>query len=147
VIAALLLTDRPLGFEALLGVLALTGMIARKFGDPHRPDREEKDKRVDVGPATASARSCRRLRPRSSVSSPLLRPSSGPDYAIVGGLAVATALTLFLPALYVAWFPIKRPQPEAAPKLDSGHFSDSGEDADHEAGPEARGGAQPRARE
>jgi hypothetical protein len=32
-------------------------------------------------------------------------------YAIMGGLAVATLLTLvFLPALYVAWFGIKRPQ-------------------------------------
>ena len=33
-------------------------------------------------------------------------------YAIIGGLAVATVLTLvFLPALYVAWFRIKTPQP------------------------------------
>jgi multidrug efflux pump len=33
-------------------------------------------------------------------------------YAIMGGLAVATLLTLvFLPALYVAWFRIKRPRP------------------------------------
>ena len=36
-------------------------------------------------------------------------------YAIMGGLAVATALTLvFLPALYVAWFRIKRPDPTRA---------------------------------
>ncbi len=35
-------------------------------------------------------------------------------YAIMGGLAVATLLTLvFLPALYVAWFRIKRPESEA----------------------------------
>jgi multidrug efflux pump len=34
-------------------------------------------------------------------------------YAIMGGLAVATLLTLvFLPALYVAWFRIKRPRPD-----------------------------------
>jgi len=34
--------------------------------------------------------------------------------AIMGGLAVATVLTLvFLPALYVAWFRIKRPEPSA----------------------------------
>jgi hypothetical protein len=33
-------------------------------------------------------------------------------YAIMGGLAVATLLTLvFLPALYVAWFRIKYPHP------------------------------------
>jgi hypothetical protein len=40
-------------------------------------------------------------------------------YAIIGGLAVATLLTLlFLPALYVAWFRIREPRgatlPEAA---------------------------------
>jgi Cu/Ag efflux pump CusA len=36
-------------------------------------------------------------------------------YAIMGGLAVVTALTLvFLPALYVAWFRIKRPSPDAS---------------------------------
>ena len=35
-------------------------------------------------------------------------------YAIMGGLAVATLLTLvFLPALYVAWFRIQAPHPEA----------------------------------
>ena len=40
-------------------------------------------------------------------------------YAIMGGLAVATALTLvFLPALYVAWFRIKRPEPDTDPKID-----------------------------
>ena len=38
-------------------------------------------------------------------------------YAIMGGLAVATLLTLvFLPALYVAWFRIKAPQPDASRK-------------------------------
>jgi hypothetical protein len=36
-------------------------------------------------------------------------------YAIMGGLAVATVLTLvFLPALYVAWFRIKEPQRDAS---------------------------------
>jgi Cu/Ag efflux pump CusA len=40
-------------------------------------------------------------------------------YAIMGGLAVATVLTLiFLPALYVAWFRIKRPHPEASSTTD-----------------------------
>ena len=37
-------------------------------------------------------------------------------YAIIGGLLVATLLTLlFLPALYVAWFRIKEPREEPAP--------------------------------
>ena len=40
-------------------------------------------------------------------------------YAIMGGLAVATVLTLvFLPALYVAWFRIKRPRPQARQLFD-----------------------------
>jgi Cu/Ag efflux pump CusA len=40
-------------------------------------------------------------------------------YAIMGGLAVATVLTLiFLPALYVTWFRIKRPQPDASQDMD-----------------------------
>jgi multidrug efflux pump len=38
---------------------------------------------------------------------------------IMGRLAVATVLTLvFLPALYVTWFPIKRPQLESPHKID-----------------------------
>jgi Cu/Ag efflux pump CusA len=39
-------------------------------------------------------------------------------YAIIGGLFVATLLTLlFLPALYVAWFRIKEPRREPEPRL------------------------------
>ena len=41
-------------------------------------------------------------------------------YAIIGGLFVATLLTLlFLPALYVAWFRIKEPRKEPEPRLDA----------------------------
>ena len=44
-------------------------------------------------------------------------------YAIMGGLAGATALTLvFLPALYVAWFRIKKPEPDAGRIMDLGHL-------------------------
>jgi Cu/Ag efflux pump CusA len=40
-------------------------------------------------------------------------------YSIMGGLAVATMLTLvFLPALYVAWFRIKEPSPREADRVD-----------------------------
>ena len=39
-------------------------------------------------------------------------------YAIMGGLAVATLLTLvFLPALYVTWFRVKRPHQEACQRV------------------------------
>jgi Cu/Ag efflux pump CusA len=42
-------------------------------------------------------------------------------YAIIGGLFVATLLTLlFLPALYVAWFRVKEPRKEPEPGLRSG---------------------------
>jgi len=38
--------------------------------------------------------------------------------ALMGGLLVATALTLlFLPALYAAWFRVKRPTAEAMPEV------------------------------
>jgi Cu/Ag efflux pump CusA len=40
-------------------------------------------------------------------------------YSIMGGLAVATLLTLvFLPALYVAWFRIKEPAPREVNRVD-----------------------------
>jgi multidrug efflux pump subunit AcrB len=36
-------------------------------------------------------------------------------YAMIGGIVVATLLTLlFLPALYVAWYKIREPQKDAA---------------------------------
>ena len=39
-------------------------------------------------------------------------------YSIIGGLAVATVLTLiFLPALYVAWFRIKEPATQTVGSL------------------------------
>ena len=42
-------------------------------------------------------------------------------YAIMGGLAVATLLTLvFLPALYVTWFGVKRPHQDACQRVDTG---------------------------
>ena len=48
-------------------------------------------------------------------------------YAIMGGLAVATLLTLiFLPALYVTWFRIKRPDPVASPSTDAGQLEPLG---------------------
>jgi hypothetical protein len=48
-------------------------------------------------------------------------------YAIMGGLAVATVLTLiFLPALYVAWFRIKRPDPGARPNVSPGQVAPLG---------------------
>ena len=48
-------------------------------------------------------------------------------YAIMGGLAIATVLTLLsLPALYVACFLIKKPEPDAGQTMGLGHFEPLG---------------------
>ncbi len=50
VAGALLLLGRPFGFVALLGVIALMGMIHAQFGDSHRPDRAgSRPRRADLG--------------------------------------------------------------------------------------------------
>jgi multidrug efflux pump subunit AcrB len=122
VVGALLLADKPMGFVALLGVLALTGMIARNsviLIDQIETERTHGRHPWDaVIEATAH-----RFRPILLTAAAAIlgmvpiAPTIfwGPmAYAIMGGLAVATLLTLvFLPALYVAWFRIKQPD-EAA---------------------------------
>ena len=126
VVAALLLADKPLGFVAILGVLALTGMIARN--SVILIDQIETDKAKGLHPWDAVIDATgHRVRPILLTASAAIlgmipiAPTVfwGPmAYAIMGGLAVATALTLvFLPALYVAWFRIKRPESEDGPNL------------------------------
>jgi len=113
VAAALLLLNRPFGFVALLGVIALMGMIQRNsviLIDQIEQDRARGILAWDaiVGAAT------RRLRPIVLTAAaavlamiPLSRSVFwGPmAVAIMGGLIVATVLTLLaLPAMYAAWF-------------------------------------------
>ncbi|HEX4261474.1 MAG TPA: efflux RND transporter permease subunit [Acetobacteraceae bacterium] len=119
VVAALLLADKPLGFVAVLGVLALTGMIARN--SVILIDQIEKERKHGREPwdAVVEATS-HRFRPILLTAAAAIlgmvpiAPTVfwGPmAYAIMGGLAVATVLTLvFLPALYVTWFGIKAPR-------------------------------------
>ena len=118
VVAALLLADKPLGFVALLGVLALTGMIARN--SVILIDQIEKEKAHGRDPWDAVVEATtHRFRPILLTAAAAIlgmipiAPTIfwGPmAYAIMGGLAVATLLTLvFLPALYVTWFRIKSP--------------------------------------
>ena len=121
VVAALLLANKPLGFVALLGVLALTGMIARNSVILIHQVEEEKTHGRHPWDAVIEA-TTHRFRPILLTASAAIlgmvpiAPTIfwGPMvYAIMGGLAVATVLTLiFLPALYVACFRIKRPQPD-----------------------------------
>ncbi|HLG80408.1 MAG TPA: efflux RND transporter permease subunit [Bradyrhizobium sp.] len=129
VVAALLLADKPLGFVALLGVLALTGMIARN--SVILIDQVEKEKARGRHPWDAVVEAtAHRFRPILLTAAAAIlgmmpiAPTIfwGPmAYAIMGGLAVATLLTLvFLPALYVAWFRIRKPEPQVStdePKL------------------------------
>lgn len=121
VVAALLLSNKPLGFVALLGVLALTGMILRNSVILVDQVRIEIDRGRHPWDAVVEA-STHRFRPILLTAAAAIlgmvpiAPTIfwGPmAYAIMGGLAVATLLTLvFLPALYVAWFRIGQPQTE-----------------------------------
>jgi len=118
VAASLLALDRPFGFVALLGVIALMGMIQRN--SVILIDQIEQDRAAGVEPWVAIVESAvRRLRPIVLTAAaavlamiPLSRSVFwGPmAVAIMGGLIVATALTLLaLPAMYAAWFKIERP--------------------------------------
>jgi multidrug efflux pump subunit AcrB len=118
VVAALLLADKPLGFVALLGVLALTGMIARN--SVILIDQIDKEKTRGLHPWDAVVEAtAHRFRPILLTAAAAIlgmipiAPTIfwGPmAFAIMGGLAVATFLTLiFLPALYVMWSRIRKP--------------------------------------
>jgi multidrug efflux pump len=115
---ALLVFSKPFGFVAMLGTIALGGMIMRNT--VILVDQIEQD--IASGESTWVAireAAVRRFRPIVLTAAaamlamiPLARSVLwGPmAYAIMGGLLVATALTLlFVPALYAAWFRVKRP--------------------------------------
>lgn len=117
VAAALLILDRPFGFVALLGVIALMGMIQRN--SVILIDQIESDRAAGVPAWDAIVESAvRRLRPIVLTAAaavlamiPLSRSVFwGPmAVAIMGGLIVATALTLLaLPAMYAAAFRVRR---------------------------------------
>jgi multidrug efflux pump len=118
VVAALLAFSAPMGFVAQLGIIALFGMIMRNsviLVDQIRQD-------IDAGqpPWTAIRESAvRRFRPIMLTAAaavlamiPLTRSELwGPmAMAIMGGLMIATVLTLlFVPALYAAWYRVTPP--------------------------------------
>lgn len=127
VVAALLASGQPLGFVAILGVLALVGMIAKnavilieQIEDERRGGRRVREAVIET--------SVSRFRPilLTALSTVLgMIPIAftvfwgAMAFAIMGGLAVASALTLlFLPTLYVTWFERGEPpvrSPEAGP--------------------------------
>ncbi|MES2077273.1 MAG: efflux RND transporter permease subunit [Pseudomonadota bacterium] len=120
---ALLLLHRPLGFVANLGVIALFGMIIRN--SVILVDQIEQDIAAGAEPwdaiVEAAVRRCRPIILTAAAAALAMIPLSrsvfwGPmAVAIMGGLILATALTLlFLPALYAAWFRVKKPQNRSA---------------------------------
>ena len=117
VVLFLLVFRQPFGFVAMLGTIALSGMIMRN--SVILVDQIEQDIRSGLEPWRAIIEATvRRFRPivLTALAAVLaMIPLSrsvffGPmAVAIMGGLIVATALTLlFLPALYAAWFKVKK---------------------------------------
>ena len=117
VVPALLIFNAPFGFVALLGVIALSGMVMRNA--VILVDQIDTDIAAGVPPAEALVEATvRRARPvvltaAAAVLAMVPLVSSvfwGPmAIAIMGGLIVGTVLTLaFVPALYAAWFRVGR---------------------------------------
>jgi multidrug efflux pump subunit AcrB len=123
VVAALLVSGRPLGFVAILGILALLGMITKNAVILIGQIEAERSQGKNPWEAAIDASSSR-FRPimLTAVSTVLgmipIAPTVfwGPmAFAIMGGLLVATILTLiFLPTLYVAWFKGNEASPDAS---------------------------------
>ncbi|WP_457588636.1 efflux RND transporter permease subunit [Ensifer canadensis] len=117
VVVALVASNSPLGFVALLGVLALVGILIRNSVILIVEIEELRAAGRSPWNAVVEATE-HRMRPimlTAAAATLALIPISheifwGPmAYAMMGGIVVGTALTLlFLPALYVAWFRIPR---------------------------------------
>ena len=117
VVAALLVFQAPLGFVAILGVTALCGMIMRNAVILVDQVQAEMAEGRDPWNAVLEA-AVHRTRPVALTAAatvlamiPLTRSVFwGPmAIAIMGGLTVATVLTIFfVPALYAAWFRVQR---------------------------------------
>ncbi len=128
VAAALLLFHKPFGFVAMLGTIAMLGIIMRNsvilMDQIDRDIRDGADRLQAIIGATV-----RRFRPITLTAAaavlaliPLVPDAFfGPmAVALMGGITVATVLTLFfLPALYAAWFrvPAEAPAPRGSFRL------------------------------
>ena len=117
VVSALLLSNAPMGFVAILGVLALIGILIRNSVILIVQIEHLRNEGVAGWQAVVEATE-HRMRPimlTAAAATLALIPISrqvfwGPmAYAMMGGIVVGTVLTLlFLPALYVTWFRIPR---------------------------------------
>ena len=123
VVLALVPTGTPMGFVAILGILALIGIIIRNSVILVTQIDEFERNGATPWDAVVQATEHRR-RPillTAAAASMGMIPIArevfwGPmAYAMIGGIVAATLLTLlFLPALYVAWYKIKEPTQQAA---------------------------------
>jgi multidrug efflux pump subunit AcrB len=123
IVAALLISGRPLGFVAILGILALMGMIARNAVILIEQIEAERAQGRELWNAVVEG-AVSRFRPimLTAISTVLgfipIAPTVfwGPmAFAIMGGLFVATLLTLLvLPALYVIFFRVSEPKDRPA---------------------------------
>ncbi len=118
VVPALLLFNAPFGFVALLGVIALSGMIMRnsvilvvQIDQEIREGRTPWDAVIE-----ATVRRARPVILTAAAAVLAMVPLSSSVFwgpmaiAIMGGLLIATGLTLlFVPALYALWFKVKPP--------------------------------------
>jgi multidrug efflux pump len=125
---ALLVSNRPFGFVALLGLIALAGMIMRNT--VILVDQIDRD--IAAGHARYRAiidATVRRARPVALTALAAILgmiPLAGSIFwgpmaiTIMGGLLVATVLTLLVvPALYALWFRVRAEEEvDAAPGLD-----------------------------
>jgi len=120
VVLALLVFHEPFGFVAMLGTIAMFGIIMRN--SVILVDQIEQDVRNGHSPLEAIVgATVRRFRPITVTAAaavlaliPLLRSNFfGPmATALMGGITLATVLTLFfLPALYAAWFRVRHDEP------------------------------------
>ena len=120
----LLVFQQPFGFMALLGTIALFGMVMRN--SVILVDQIEQDMAAGKPRHEAIVESTvRRFRPivlTAAAAVLAMIPLSRNDFfgpmavAIMGGLIVATALTLlFLPALYAAWYRVRAELSVASP--------------------------------
>jgi len=126
VVLALLFFHEPFGFVAMLGTIAMFGIIMRN--SVILVDQIEQDVRGGHSHLEAIVgATVRRFRPITVTAAaavlaliPLLRSNFfGPmATALMGGITLATVLTLFfLPALYAAWFRVRHDEPAWEPPL------------------------------
>jgi multidrug efflux pump subunit AcrB len=111
VVLALVPSGTPMGFVAILGILALIGIIIRNSVILVTQIDAFVSEGYSQWDAVMEATEHRR-RPIPIAREVFWGPMA---YAMIGGIIIATLLTLlFLPALYVAWYRIREPKKESA---------------------------------